>query len=248
MAKTFAIDDDVRDVISRSSFKGNSVTLPPGQLPRDLYTKVDKVFKAVGGKWSRKAGAHVFGSDPREVLNVAVETGKARNLQQETQFFPTPPEIASRVIELANIGTCHKVLEPSAGSGNLIRAIPNALSRHIRVIAVENDMHHFQSLTAVDIALFVTFREGDFLEYEGADGPFDRVVMNPPFERATDIKHIERALSLLKTDGRLVSVLANGPKQREAFYDRSSQWIDLPKGSFSAVGTNVETAIVVIDN
>jgi hypothetical protein len=76
----------------------------------------------------------------------------------------------------------------------------------------------------------------------------DRIVMNPPFAgNAADIKHVEHALTKLKDGGRLVSVVANGPRQREKLMLLASDWIDLPAGSFKEQGTGVNTAIVVID-
>jgi len=39
------------------------------------------------------------------------------------QLFPTPPAIAARMIELAGIQEGDRVLEPSAGTGNILRAI-----------------------------------------------------------------------------------------------------------------------------
>jgi hypothetical protein len=49
----------------------------------------------------------------------------------------------------------------------------------------------------------------------GELGKFDRVVMNPPFDHGADIKHVEHARKFLKPGGRLVAVVANGPRQRE---------------------------------
>jgi 16S rRNA G1207 methylase RsmC len=34
---------------------------------------------------------------------------------------------------------------------------------------------------------------GDFLEYGGQGGNFDRIIMNPPFSKQQDIKHIMHA-------------------------------------------------------
>lgn len=74
---------------------------------------------------------------------------------------------------------------------------------------------------------------------------FDRVIMNPPFENGSDIKHIRHALSFLKPGGRLVAICAAGPRQREAFQSEAEEWIDLPAGSFKSQGTDVNTAVVV---
>ena len=51
-------------------------------------------------------------------------------------LFPTPPDLARRVVELAEIGAGMRVLEPSAGTGALVRAIQQALEG-ADVVAVE---------------------------------------------------------------------------------------------------------------
>jgi hypothetical protein len=78
-------------------------------------------------------------------------------------------------------------------------------------------------------------------------GQFDRIVMNPPFDHGADINHIKHDFALLAPGGRLVAVCANGPRQREELGEVCTLWIDLPAGSFREQGTNVNTAIVVLD-
>jgi protein-L-isoaspartate O-methyltransferase len=156
------------------------------------------------------------------------------------QLFPTPADVARQVVELADIQPGHSVLEPSAGTGNLLNAMPNVRPGGF-VVAVEINYTLAESLRP----LADDVRCSDFLSLNGDLGTFDRIVMNPPFANAQDIKHIEHARHMLKPGGRLVAICAAGPRQREAFAD--AEWIDLPAGTFSDAGTNVNTAIVVID-
>jgi 16S rRNA G1207 methylase RsmC len=90
---------------------------------------------------------------------------------------------------------------------------------------------------------------GDFLEM-GTDrlGTFDSIIMNPPFKMGTDIRHVRHAAAMLRPAGRLVSLVANGPRQREKLMPIATEWIDLPAGSFASEGTGVNAAMVVIDN
>ena len=62
-----------------------------------------------------------------------------------------------------------------------------------------------------------------------------------------DIRHIRHAFGMLAKGGRLVAVCADGPKQHEAFRDAGEYWEELPAGSFKASGTNVNTAVVVLN-
>ena len=91
--------------------------------------------------------------------------------------------------------------------------------------------------------------QGDFLacDADRLGGLFDEIIMNPPFKMGTDCKHILHAITLLADGGRLVSLCANGPKQRAKLMPIADQWIELPAGSFKAEGTSVNVAIVVIN-
>lgn len=167
-------------------------------------------------------------------------------------LFPTPPALARRVVELAGITPGMDVLEPSAGTGRLVDAA-RAVSSDIAPVAVEIDAGVVSALRAGRPWLFA--RQADFLAispdawpYPTAPARFDRIVMNPPFApAAADVKHVLHAVNFLKPGGRLVSVVMNGPRQRAALKPIATAWHDLPAGSFRASGTNVETAVVVID-
>jgi cyclopropane fatty-acyl-phospholipid synthase-like methyltransferase len=171
------------------------------------------------------------------------------------QLFPTPPDVARQVVELAGIQPGHRILEPSAGTGRLLDAAIRAglgFDCGVRVVAVEInrelagallDMRQ-RWLYANDTNFEV--RCADFLSCNGDLGVFDRIVMNPPFENGDDIRHIEHAHRMLKPGGRLASVCANGPRQRERFLPVADTWVDLPPGSFQQSGTTVNAAIVVL--
>jgi len=90
--------------------------------------------------------------------------------------------------------------------------------------------------------------QGDFLALSPSDlGAFDRIVMNPPFENGADIKHIKHAQRFLKSGGDLVAACANGPRQRRELMEIATHWEDLPAGSFQSQGSNVNTAVIVLD-
>jgi SAM-dependent methyltransferase len=157
------------------------------------------------------------------------------------QLFPTPPEIARRVVELADIRPGMRVLEPSAGTGGLL----DVLATHAGVIAVEINHALAEALRARYPRCEV--RCADFLTVGEELGQFDRVVMNPPFDHGSDIEHIRHAYRMLKPGGRLVAICANGPRQQEVMGEICSAWIELPAGSFKEQGTSVNAAIVVIE-
>ena len=59
--------------------------------------------------------------------------------------------------------------------------------------------------------------------------------MNPPLDHGVDIKHIERAATMLCPGGRLVAVCANGPLQRNRLMPLTARnggsWHDLAEGA-----------------
>jgi hypothetical protein len=182
-------------------------------------------------------------TDPTEARFTALAESLRQGVKvvSAPQLFPTPPKIAARVVELADIQPGHSILEPSAGMGALLDAIGSRPG----VVAVEVNQHLAEVLrTRYPLA---AVQCSDFLALNGELGQFDRILMNPPFEGGADIEHIRHAYAKLKPGGRLVAICANGPRQREELGEVCSEWIDLPPGSFKAHGTNVNTAIVVID-
>ena len=89
-------------------------------------------------------------------------------------FFPTPPTVIARMLELSEIAPEHSVLEPSCGKGDILDAViaeqPNA-----KLHAIERN----HSLAEVLSAKGHDVEFGDFLAHGES---YDRAVMNPPFE------------------------------------------------------------------
>jgi len=170
-------------------------------------------------------------------------------------LFPTPPELAARVAELAELQPGQRVLEPSAGTGALIAP---ALDAGAAVQAVEQCsslVDHLRERFArerfIDPACTGAERGrlsvfcADFLAINPMQlGQFDAVLMNPPFGQAADIRHIQHARRFLKPGGRLVAICAAGPRQAEALRGQAEHWEELPAGTFA--GTNVRAVLLLI--
>lgn len=183
-----------------------------------------------------KAPERTAFDDLRDTLKAGVQVVSA------PQLFPTPEPLARRMVELAGIEPGHRVLEPSAGTGNILRAIGNQPDK----VAVEINPRLVEKLAVCGVS-GLWIHQGDFLSMNGDLGTFDRVVMNPPFQNAEDIKHIRHALHMLKPGGVLVALCANGPRQREQLQPLASYWEDLPAGTFAEAGTGVNVALLTIE-
>ncbi len=176
-------------------------------------------------------------------LKQALKTGV--QVVSAPQLFPTPVDVAARMVELAEVGDDHRVLEPSAGTGNIIRALRMKSSGKIVAVEINKDLVRglTQALFAQDANFAV--QHADFLLCNGDLGTFDRILMNPPFADASDVRHILHAQHMLNAGGKLVAICANGPRQEKALKPLASTWEELPAGTFE--GTNVRTVLLVID-
>jgi hypothetical protein len=168
------------------------------------------------------------------------------------QLFPTPAEIASQMVDAAEIPAGARVLEPSVGTCAILAAFPGVLpfpaeNRQTwcgEVVAVEINQTLAEAAARSGLASRVIC--SDFLQCSVDElGLFDRVVMNPPFEKGADIQHIQHALAFLKPGGTLVALCANGPRQQTALSSLGT-WQELPAGSFKAQGTQVNVALLVV--
>lgn len=199
-------------------------------------------------------------------LVLTPEAARAREIQFKRDrirnshfegFFPTPPDVAARMLELADIRPGHSVLEPSAGTGDLADVIQDAFPVVGGLSPISLTCCEIcPTLAEVCAARHATIQGDFFSEFKPGVNSFDRIVMNPPFERGQEIEHVRHAFALLRPGGRIVSVMSPGPFFRS---DRRSEefgeWFDeaggdkyeLPAGSFKQSGTGIRTVLVVID-
>lgn len=158
------------------------------------------------------------------------------------QLFPTPPAIARQMVEAAELRSGICVLEPSAGTGNLVQAILDEVDTEVLGYEINPALCSHLSRTFPSHKLAV--RQMDFLEATEFQGCYERIIMNPPFKNGEDIKHIEHAKKFLAPGGVLVALCANGPRQQDALRGTADEWEVLPPGSFKDQGTMVNVAIL----
>ena len=169
------------------------------------------------------------------------------------QLFATSADKAAYMVGLLDPQPGDDILEPQAGTGALIKPLAD-LSCWITAVEINGALAD-QLRARWETGNNSTQRKpacvkvvcADFLECNGNLGKFDRIIMNPPFVNAVDIKHIMHAIGFLKSGGRLVALCANGRRQREQLRPLADYWEDLPSGSFSEQGTNVDVALLVIN-
>lgn len=239
---------EVLDVLAACRVEDTSLYLPEGQLDRQLYTSVNRVLEALGGKWDRQSKAHRFEIDPSDALADVISTGSYTH-PDDMGWFPTPEPLAQDVVGLADLRPGMEVLEPSAGRGALAAIIAETVDQD-DVICVELDAGRAAYLVELGYPTICC----DFLTWQPAK-PFERIVMNPPFARKSDIDHVMHAWSMLAPGGRLVAIMSKGTDFRQ---DRKSQAfrdlvtthggvVDNHEDAFKSSGTGVRTITVVLD-
>lgn len=240
------IESSVLDVLGNAATSGNGLVLK-GELDRTMYVKVDKVLTLAGGKWNRKAKAHLFESDASDIIDSLILTGEITDKKKEFDQFFSPKPVVARALELAEIENGMLAMEPSAGHGAI--AIPmTEITPRVDCVELEPinaDILRRHGLNVV---------QADFMELP-PEVMYDRIVMNPPFSKQQDIKHVLHAYKFLKPGGVLVSVMSAGVEFRTnrlttEFRDlvKSTGGVieRLPEGSFLESGTGIHTAIAVL--
>ncbi len=211
--------------------------LPTG-APREESAAASDFWKLAGGKTLAEEKA-----DQQAAL-----VNKVRN-QSIPGYFPTPLGVAEPMLDDLDLFPLARVLEPSAGSGELADAVREREPRAVVTCCEVNG-------TLADICRLKGHNttHGDFMS-EDLRGTYDRVLMNPPFERGQDIEHIRRAFDFLKPGGVLVAITSpswtfNAQRKfadfREWFDSVDGEKTDIPAGAFKESGTNIATVRVVI--
>lgn len=264
MATTSKIPAEIIEIFGRGVIENDSFFKLPNQyFSRPVYEEIKKVIENCGGKWKKKLGGFTFVAGGIQRLRAAIGSGETINVQQVTQFFPTPPDVARVMAAMLDLYAGQSILEPSVGAGALLDAVflhaRNAGIHIARFHAVEKDREACEAFEKSELFADICRKShasimcGDFLQAQTpAKGfYFDRVIMNPPFSRGDDIKHILHAWEFLKVGGKLVALCANGPKQNAILKPWSESlggtWEVLPAGTFKdsgAKGTNIETVLL----
>ena len=246
IVRNYRVPETVQRVLRSAICDGNALTLT-GQLDRALYTETNKVLEALGGKWNKKAKAHLFDDDADDLVEQVLNTGTYTKTKQDFGAFYTPDALAAEVADAADIKPMMRVLEPSAGHGALALA---AKARGGIVNCAEIRPDACAHLRGLGFQVW----EGDFLKLELSPS-FDRVVMNPPFAKRADIAHITRAFGLLVPGGELVAIASASVVMRDDSLARDFRDLvrsnfgmiaDNPDGSFKESGTMVKTVMVTM--
>ncbi len=177
---------------------------------------------------------------------------KIKNLQfsKIPGYFPTPEPVIKMMVDYANIEPDHKVFDPSAGAGAILDVV-KPLCKSAEGIEINHTLFEISAGKGHSVA------RHDFMDWNYMSENYERVLMNPPFEKLQDIDHVIRAFDhALKPGGRLVAIMSPGPffhttkkaqEFRQWFEDLGGEVIDLPPDSFKQSGTGVNSKLIILD-
>lgn len=174
-------------------------------------------------------------------------------LLPELDQYHTPMKLAHRMVEWAGIKPGMWVLEPSAGGGNLVRAIlaagasPFVMEIDPRWCKVLNNEMANCRMDAVPLLAI----QADFLDHTGGpefDRPLTMAVMNPPLTNGVGPKHVAMAL---KWAPKVISVLQARDLHGVERYDELWSKCDLAReaklvrrAKWAGAGGQIETVVV----
>lgn len=242
---------EVNDIIKDCTIAdGNVIKLPNIQLDRADYLKVKKLFESNGGKWKGgKTQGFIFETDTESIL-ARLQGGDTSNRKKKFQFFETPADIARKLaVRLGDVEPTHRILEPSAGRGALIKAVLEEWPEQT-VDCYELMEENCEELAKIPNARLLG---NDFMEAEV--GMYDKIIANPPFANNQDIKHVTKMWEHLADGGQMAVIMGchwqfaidKPSKAFRSFVESVDHDITvLPKGTFKSSGTDVESMMLVL--
>lgn len=253
MGRSPTLAPAVQDALRAATISEDGLTLTlAGQLERATYQATAKAIETLGGKWNRKAKAHLFSSDVRTIL-AGVLDGDRLELPKKNPlaFFATPDPLVQLLLNIAGDVRGVRVLEPSAGDGAIADELLDA-GALVDVLELDDTRHgHLVAAGYQPVGR-------DFLAFTPAE-PYPVIVMNPPFTAEGDaqayITHIEHAwTNCLAPGGQLVAIAPSGFTFRQdkraaafrALTEQHGEWVDNAPGAFTESGTSVQTVTLFI--
>lgn len=235
-----------------------------GELPAERYH--DNALKIVGRgvrlrRFSNGNGHLFFEPETLRDINMALAEfygevlpdtpdaepvkRKSTAVSKDLQYYPTPVKIVDKVLDEIYQLEGQKVLEPSCGDG---RFMDGLRKRKAIPYGIEVDPSRVAQCRAKGHTVLLA----NFLETVPT-GDFDRVVMNPPFWGKLYARHVEHAYAFLRPGGSLTAILPATARYDHHLLDTLGQsskydgsWSDLPVGSFSESGTNINVSLFQI--
>ncbi|CCQ65128.1 hypothetical protein CWATWH0402_1007 [Crocosphaera watsonii WH 0402] len=164
-------------------------------------------------------------------------------------YFPTPKPICEQMVKLAMLQPGMRVWEPSGGKGDIASAINEAADVNLEVCELNYNLREVLKVKGFNVIASDCF---------DVTTSYDRILMNPPFVKGSEIIHIRHTFARLVDGGRLVAIVPESIEfRKDKKYVEFRDWLEdkcvindpLPQGSFlnSDRSTGVNTRILVLE-
>lgn len=179
-------------------------------MNHSLYKRPNKPLKAVPTALTKARIEYAL--EQIGSLEPSLEKPKMETLilsvDKATECHVTPPDVAARMVEYLDV-QLDTVLEPQAGTGNLVQALIDSGCSAEQITAIERHNGLCETIRArfKQLGHNINVLNQCFLEHSQDVNPADytRVIMNSPFK--TVKQHIEAGLSVLKEGGVLIALV-----------------------------------------
>jgi protein-L-isoaspartate O-methyltransferase len=179
---------------------------------------------------------------------------KIRKLEREligctiSGYYNTPSPLAAHMVELAQVKPGEKILEPSAGKGDIASQIA-AVGAIPHCIEIYSNLRQILQLKGFPVVA------EDVMEYR--EQIYSKIVMNPPFQH--QIEHVQHCFdNLLKPEGVLVTIMSESIQFRsDKKHAQFREWLSnkcvvnepLPDDTFlkSDQPTRVKTRLLMLE-
>lgn len=229
------------------------------ELSRSDYLELKNYIEIIGGQYQKKQKNFIFKMNPKAFVDSFILT-ENMPIKNPTAFFPTPKELVLEMFRLSDLidipleeeyQSRYSILEPSVGIGGISDLIMEQFPFvNLDVVEILDTNQEVLRQKGYDPICM------DFLNYNNNYAKkYDYIMMNPPFQGRTFLKHVEHAFNMLSDKGTLCAIL---PTSFISSDDLKSKWLletiaklgniyNNPLNSFREQGTNVDTCTIVID-
>jgi hypothetical protein len=222
----------------------------------------------IGGHWNEVSKSFVFMNEITtmkiieaiEKFNKNIKPNDEYLTKEKWQAYFTPSELAKRMHELAKINEMDIVLDPSAGTGNLVDdlTIPKG-----NIFLIEPNKEFCQELRKKGYINIIEATFEEAIEKNLLPKNITKIIMNPPFSKQTDLIHIAMAYDIISPNGIVISITGkNSLFEKEPngnisiFLNNFNrvcndaekiEIVPLPEGSFKESGTICDTCLVFLE-
>lgn len=175
-------------------------------LQKSQIEDLERTLSFIGGVKER--GSWMFPYEPTATFDSIVAMGLIPEVKSH-QFYPTPASISQYVAQILKCTPTDRVLEPSAGRGDLLTFL-NAAPENVTCVEVSPLFCDILS------AKGYSAHNKDFIVWS-KESPdcFDKIAINPPYSEGRAKEHTVTALNHLSEKGIMAAVLPAGYKPEE---------------------------------